>query len=185
MVQHELTWDLLVHPFYSLEYYFSHSSIRVKEKLLEDAVHLEKMWKNRIIELSKDPERGLIIVPPPLADEKENPVARDFVRRLNRFAKEKLADRLVSLDSSFLVHSDILSRLKVKPKGKGLAMGEYFDLCVKVESSYFTRTKGQRLRRSISRSNPSLYMRNFFDQPSLAVRHEHLKERAKRMFKPK
>ncbi len=76
---------------------------------------------------------------------------------VDAIARSDLGDRYVSVvDDNRLVSQtvdDKLSMLKGRTgKGIGLAMGEYFGLCVDAASDEFRQLTEQRIRRSVSRS---------------------------------
>ena len=163
-----ITWDILVHPFFSLGYVEMKPqrllSPELKRRLLANANVLREIWGRRISFLSSHPNRGLIILVPAfnqkltalrgqnlpdhikLAEEGER-----FCDELKSFAFKNLGhDRCAIAPPGIGIELSLKTIAEAKGISAGIStgavMGEYTDVCVKEAADYFSKLTGQKVR---------------------------------------
>ncbi len=163
-----LTWDLLVHPFFSLclkdKNIHAPISPQNAKRMLKNARVLNDIWQRRINFLSAQPNRGLIILKPGFNMQILFLEAQNRKSELELVLKgSSLCDAIVSSAVKKLGHprciiapsgiaiEDSLKHVIEKRKlaigsSTGVAMGEYTDLCVKVAADSFAKLTGQKVR---------------------------------------
>ena len=166
------TWDLLVHPFFSLNDIFGklrsfHRPLdsKIRMRLLGDARILNSIWKRRVRFLSSCTVRGLIIIGSAFNQNKLalygrrgynnlrelSDIGQSLERDLAGFAHEKLGyERCiiapVGLGIPHTLECVIRERGLVTGRSTGVVMGEYTDVCVPEAKDVFIALTGQKLR---------------------------------------
>ncbi|GEM_PF-6549262 len=163
-----ITWDLLVHPFFSLacieDKLPKHPSPRIRRVLLKNAKVLDAIWKARVKFLALRPDRGIIILRPAfraqiMALESQGVpgligLAKEgdmLCEGLTSFALEKLGRGRCVLARSGIGIQTSLENI-VEERGLragpsiGAVMGEYNNWCVKVAAEHFAKITGQKVR---------------------------------------
>ncbi|HLC79397.1 MAG TPA: hypothetical protein VJG83_03115 [archaeon] len=184
-----LTYDLLVHPFYSLAYYHA----RDKSVLLENALLYKKIWFAHIRLLAKSKDRGLLIIRPDFEhaarfhliqggiDLKLIKKGEIFFSELKSYAKSKLKGREIVMEDPILgggyrgrfnVELKLSGKILATGNKIGLAMGEYYypffgGACIDTVAKAFSQVFGQRIRISVSRSitEPGLHFPRNIESP--------------------
>ncbi len=197
-----LTWDLLVHPFFSLAYAKTDSSRPIdkplKRRLLKNSMILYAIWKHRIEFLSSHSDRGLIILSPAFNTQlgwlnlkgfHENAAVAEQGERLcdnlKSFAIKKLGHERcaiarsgigIELSLSTVIHEEGL----LVGNSTGVVMGEYTDKCVQAAASHFSKLTGQKLRIAMTKGVGSAdYKRNILS--GLATLQKRANERRKKI----
>ena len=134
----QLTYDLLVHPFFGLNSAVVYSMGPFNEIKKYYAPFYRK-WYNYVVALKSQPNRALLIIPSNLS----RPEARQLLLKLVAFARNNLGERAVVSNDANKVKS-----LGVNRKKAGKVFGEYNDACVEGFSKWFTDLTGQRLIKS-------------------------------------
>ncbi len=146
----ELVYNLLIHPFYTI------LSGNPQAWQVSDARFITGIWKNHILEVARHEDRGLFIISS-APNRKSVPYSMAGLRllsELEEFAKEKLGERCLIINDygNQDLEAFIRKNIKAKKRSKGLAMGEYYEVCVKHHSELFARITAQSIRRSKARS---------------------------------